>query len=98
MADEFEQYKVPPKARFKIFQWGLGGMSATASILLVMLLRCYNGRDVAKDELWNARLNDLKQQMEQRIQKSDRQIAPQVQEVQTGIDSLTRQLDSLKKL
>lgn len=98
--NEFDRYAVPARARFKIFQWGLGGMSATASVLLIMLLRCYSTRESAFNDLWKARLDDLKAASKTesviQVQKVERTIKPKIEKVQTSIDSLSEKIDSVK--
>lgn len=98
--DELDRYRVPLKSRFKIFQWGLGGMSATATVLLIMLLNCvYSGSDKV-EELMNARLEDFKEaarkESMKQVQQADRQISPQINEATQGIDSLKKEIQTLK--
>jgi hypothetical protein len=98
--NELDRYGVPARARFKIFQWGLGGMSATASVLLVMLLNCYSTREKAFNALWNARLDDLKAASKTesviQVRQAEKTIRPKIEKVQVSIDSLTNKIDSVK--
>lgn len=98
MADDLNEIpKTGRRSMFTIAAWFNGGV---ASLLLVLFLRCMNSRLDESNALWNERLNDMKQQMEQtgtkKIQEADRKITPVIDETQRMVDSLTNRLDSLK--
>ncbi len=98
MAEEFDN--IPRMARRRmitIAAWFNGG---TASVLLVLLLRCQSLWREDSDAKWNDRLNDYKEQMDRagdrKIQQADMKISPQIDETKRIIDSLSQRVDSLK--
>lgn len=98
--DEFDQYSVPAKSRFQIFKWGLGGMSMTASVLLIMLLRCFSSNSGKVEELMNARINDIKEQAkiesQRQIQRVDNSLSPQLNEAVNSLDSIKTEVRAFK--
>src|SRR6187549_646110 len=98
--DEFDQYSVPAKSRFQIFKWGLGGMSATASVLLIMLLRCFSNSESKTERLLNAQIEYIKEQAksesQRQIQKVDNSLSPQIDEAANSLDSIKHEIKALK--
>lgn len=98
--DELDRYAIPNRLRVKIFQWGLSGLGATASILLGMLLNCQNARRNDTEKFLNQQIEIVKQQAtkaaSESIQQASRQINPQIKSAARGIDSLQTQVDALK--
>lgn len=100
--DELDRYSIPAKLRVKIFQWGLTGMSATASILLWLLLRCAFGFSGKVEQLKNEQIEILVQREAHRetskqIQQVRDTLAPQLDQVVSSIDTLQHVVSKLKK-
>ena len=99
--DEFDTYSVPKKSRFKIFQFGLAGMSLTASVLLIMLLRCATSSKEEVKEILKEQVKDLKEQAKiesaKQLQQADAKLSPQLDDAAGEIDSLKRVIRQLNK-
>lgn len=98
--DELDRYAIPNKLRVKIFQWGLSGLGATASILLGMLLNCQNARRTDTERFLNRQIELAQEKADQRadekIRQASNQISPQINDVAQDIDSLKKQIKALK--
>lgn len=97
MANEFDDLTRAQRRRiFSVWSWANG---ITASVLLVFLLRCMDLRRKESNDLWNQRLNDLKEQAreagDRKIREATQVIDPKIEETQRRVDSLTAKLDSL---
>lgn len=97
MPDLHELEGLPKKQKVRQLTIGAWANGAAAILFLGLFLKATLKECVplAKyEELQNARIEDLKKQIDQRIEQ---RIQPQVQEIKTGIDTLSLQADSLKK-
>jgi hypothetical protein len=87
----------------KPMKWGIGAWANgfLASLFLTLFIRCMITKDQDKDALWNARLNDVKTMTQQTVAEKTSQaraeMQPQIEEMKSGIDTLTQKLDSVKK-
>lgn len=99
-ASEMDVYNVPAKSRYRIFQWGLTGMSLTASVLLIMLLRCATTSKDEVKELLKEQVQDLKEQARTesraQVRQADASLSPQIDAVARENDSLKTVIKTLK--
>ena len=101
LKSEMDEYNVPKATRPKIFMWGLAGGWATASILLVMLIRCYNQNGVEKDKRlgdWQEIARKAEEAARQQVRTAVPNVEAQLGAYQHSIDSLNRRIDSLTNL
>lgn len=75
-------------------------MSATASVLLIMLLRCFTNSESKTERLLNNQIEYIKEQAkhesQRQVQRVDNSLSPQINEAQTTIDSLKHEVKELK--
>lgn len=75
-------------------------MSATASILLIMLLRCFSSRETNTERLLNNQIEYIKEQAKaesrSQIQQVNNSLSPQINDAANSLDSLKHEVKALK--
>lgn len=99
--DELDRYAIPKALRAKIFQVSLAGLAATCGIMFWLLQQCNKGWREDTERFMNKalELSDKRanQVMNQKIQQADNQFQQKTDSVTYEIDSLSRELELLKK-